>query len=394
MIKIKELFVPFVIVLSGSLIPFVFSDSMDKWLLVTLFFLMLCVYRFSARAGRIDFVYYLAIIIFATMTCISNLDLDSLGTYAGLAVRLSIGFFVCLILSPQQFFAVYARFFYLYAWVSLVFYISGAIFPDLIFSLPITHNDAGTGYRHIFIYFYQGVDSWNYRNAGLFWEGGAYASFLFFALLISLHLRSTASKILVILMAILSTGSTIGIASSIVILIASDRLGIKQKLYSILLFLCLIPMSFDIFVDIFISKFDENNISYLDRSIGMIADLILFMSSPFFGLGFSEYNSRFPNVANSLGAFSPTSTNSFTGMLAVFGFFYTILVFLPILLFLSKQSMSGIQAVAVTLSVIMIYSSQGLVNFPLSYIFLFYGVRMLKAPVIVNYNLCQHMLRS
>jgi hypothetical protein len=305
-----------------------------------------------------------------------------------------MGFLVCMLLSPQQFFVAYAKFFYYYAWLSLAFYGFGVLFPNFILTLPTAYNDAGTGYRHLFIYFYQGLDSWNYRNAGLFWEGGAYGMFLFFALLMSLCLGLEAKIIIVIFFSILTTGSTTAIAASVLIILASNRFGARQKFYSFLIFFSLSPLASDILIDIFISKFSGENISYLDRSVGMAADLRLFASSPLFGLGFSEYNSEFNDIAISLGAFAPTSSNSFTGLLAVFGGFYTTLIFFPILFLYVKQSSNGFQAVVIGFAVIVMYSSQGLVYFPLSYVFLFYGVRAINGARITDFSSRKQTLGS
>lgn len=378
MIKGKGIIVLCVIVLSGSLIPFLFSVSMSGWLFATLFFLSFYAYRYNSNVNNAAFVYYLVLSLLLLITCVVNLDLDSFGTYFGVIARLTIGLLVCSIISPRLFFIIYSNLFYYYAIISLLFYGGGALSPDYILTLPIAYNDAGTGYRHLFIYFYQGVESWNYRNAGLFWEGGAYSAFLCLALLSSLYIKFPAKRIFIILITIFTTGSTTGIAASTLILLASKRFAVKHKFYSIVFLLTTLPFVLDIVENIFIVKFAEENISYLDRSIGIVSDLMIFIANPMFGSGFSKYNQVFQDIANSLGAFAPTSSNSFTGILAVFGILYAILVFAPIIFLFYKLGHGRLRSLLNIVGVVLIYSSQGLVYFPLSYMFLFYGIYFIK----------------
>lgn len=378
MIRGKGIIVLFVIVMSGSLIPFLFGVSMSGWLFASSVFLLLYAYRHNEQVSSSAFAYYLLLSLLLLISCVVNLDVDSLGTYLGIIVRLTIGLLVCSIISPRLFLSFYSNFFYYYAIISLIFYSVGALSPDYILTLPITYNDAGTGYRHLFIYFYQGIESWNYRNAGLFWEGGAYSAFLCLALLSSAHINFSTRRIFIILLAILTTGSTTGIAASILIMLASKRLEVKHKFYSIALLLAALPFILDIIENIFIAKFVDDNISYLDRSIGIVADLIIFIANPMFGSGLSKYNEVFQSIANSLGAFAPTSSNSFTGILAVFGILYAILIFTPIMFLFYKLGDGRLRSFINIVAVVLIYSSQGLVYFPLSYIFLFYGIYFIK----------------
>lgn len=374
MFKGSGIIVLCIIILSGSLIPFLFTVSMVGYLLAILLYLFIYAFKYNSTVSSSAFIYYLILSLFLLTTAVLNLDIESSGTYFGVIIRLTIGLLVCSTITPMRFFCIYGNYFYYYAILSLIFYGFGVLFPDYILTLPITYNDAGTAYRHLFIYFYQGVDTWNYRNAGLFWEGGAYSAFLFFALLSSLHFRFAAKKIFILLLAIFTSGSTTGIAASVLILLASNRLLVRHKLYFVAYLIAIIPFFWDIVDNIFIAKFAEENISYLDRTVGVAADLMIFLANPAFGSGFSKYNENFYGIANSLGAFAPTSSNSFSGILAVFGMLYAILIFSPIMALFYKFGHSKICSILYIIAVVLIYSSQGLINFPLTYVFLYYGI--------------------
>lgn len=132
--------------------------------------------------------------------------------------------------------------------------------------------------------------------------------------------------------------------------------------------------SLDIFNSILWDKFNGENISGVDRITGQLADIELFLSAPIFGVGFAEYLGSFERIAYSLGAFAPTSTNSFTGLLALNGVLYSLLLFLPMFYFFIFCEIETRERVAMIAVYILLLSSQGLFNQILFLTILFYGL--------------------
>ncbi|MBU2710377.1 hypothetical protein [Zooshikella harenae] len=381
---ITKLFVAASIILSGSLIPFIFSDGYGLWLLCFLFTLLLIAYQKKSKITLIGAFSYLILVSFLLLFPLLQLDFESLGETFGIIVRLSIALLFCSIIPFSRFVTAYAQFFYIYAFISLIFYIYGLIYEHFIYLLPVSHNDAGTGYRHLFLYFYQGVDYWNYRNSGLFWEAGAYAVFLCFALLFSLANEFNKYKVIVIVLAIITTGSTTGILSCSLMILFARKIKLSRKIVGVVVIVLISLPLLDVAESIFISKFSEENISFVDRSVGIMANLSIFLSSPIFGVGLSNYKESFQETAVLLGAYTPTSSDSFTGLLALYGFFYTIAVFFSIFYALIKLSKKILNPLVAFLSIAILYASQGLVNFPISYILLFYGLQLVYLSFKLN----------
>jgi len=293
------------------------------------------------------------------LLCIHN-DFDRITEYSGFVGRFLIAFIVTALISKDTFVKAYTNIIVYYSIISLIMYAIGFAFPSFILSLPISFNDAGTGYRQILFYFYQGIDLWNFRNAGIFWEAGAYQVFLSIALIFEVFLiKGSVFRILVLFVAIATTISSIGIVVLTIIsfvLLFSIKSIFRYPLF-ILLALCIwLSGVFDALV---LVKFYGNNISGIDRLSGQLADLQLFLRNPLFGVGVNEYNEAFKEVAYSLGAVQPTSSNSFTGMLALNGLLYSAVFFLPMLGFFFNIPIKFKEKVTMLLIFVLLLCSQG-----------------------------------
>lgn len=215
-IKIQYLVVALAIVLSGSLIPFVFSNSYSSSLFAFLGLLACLIlamrdFKFSTNST----IYLLLLIVYLLFLMFYRLDFDNLQSYQGMIFRLLLAFLVTNLVSKKNFIEIYTNVVVVYSLLSLVMYAIGIVYPDFIHLLPISFNDAGTGYRHLYVYFYQGIDVWNFRNSGLFWEAGAFQVFVSLALLfeffyLSLSRWSLIRKIILVT-TVATTASTVGI---------------------------------------------------------------------------------------------------------------------------------------------------------------------------------------
>lgn len=377
--KIQYFVISLTIVLSGSLIPFVFSNSYSLSLFVFLAFLV-CLVPILQSAGfsASSFSYLLLLAIFLVALLFYRGEFDKSQNYVGMMGRLLVAWLVTTLIAKKRFIEIYTDILVAYSAFSLVMYAIGLVYPGFILSLPVSFNDAGTGYRHLYIYFYQGIDAWNFRNAGLFWEAGAFQVFVSLALLFEFfylpHTRKSLIRKSILVATVASTASTVGIF--VLAILFATKMLTSRSLHSLLLLLALSVSLFtlDIFNTLLWDKFNGENISGVDRITGQLADIQLFLSAPMFGVGFSEYLGSFERIAYSLGAFAPTSSNSFTGLLALNGALYSSLLFLPMFgFFIFCEVQIGKRIVMLAVYVLLL-SSQGLFNQILFLSILFYGL--------------------
>jgi hypothetical protein len=267
-----------------------------------------------------------------------------------------------------------------YSAVAIIFFIIGFIFPNYIVNLPVAFNDAGTGYRHLIIYFYQGISSWNYRNAGLFWEAGAFQVFLMLALLFeSFIINGKRYRRLILISCMLTTLSTLGVAIVLVYLIAffSKRPRLSHFVLPTIclpLFLFYAPIR-----DLVLAKFSSGHSSGSERLIGQIADIQIFTESPLFGVGLDNYSSYFDQIATQLGAYIPTSTNSFLGMLSLNGIIFSSVVFICYTSFFFFLKIRFELKVFIYLFFSLVLCTQGITNQLLFICLVLYGMRDILA---------------
>jgi hypothetical protein len=359
--SIKLILVTILIILSGSLIPFIFSKSYAPFLISFFVLLTFLVFRRKRELNLLTSGYFILLLLFQLGLLLIRSEYIFIKEYSGVLIRLVIVFLFTRLIHINEFKILYTKIIYYYSIISLVFYFYGVFFLKSILNLPIMYNDAGTGYRHSFIYFYQGIKLWNFRNSGLFWEGGAFVVFLTFALVFQrFYLKRNIKREIILILTILTTLSTVGYA--IILLYFVSRLNFK-KLYHILLFtiVSLLAVLTHFVQDIFINKFDGKNISGIDRLTGQIVDLKLFSDSPIIGVGYTRYLTEFRELAFALGSIAPTSTNSITGLLALNGFIYTVLIFTPFFLFFWRGHSKTLSILRL-LMIVLVIISQGIFN--------------------------------
>jgi len=376
---IKHFLVICSIFLSGSLLPFVFSSGYSSFLLLFTGLLTFIVFVLHKTTYKVNFLIFLFLIIaFLGILFFIREDFQSVSTYFGFYFRFFIAFLLVSLIDRDFFIRSYTNFFVYYGFFSLIMYVIGLIFPEFIYSLPTSYNDAGTGYRHLYIYFYQGIELWNFRNAGIFWEAGAFQVFLVLALIFeSFILKGNKIRRIILILSIISTFSIIGIV--ILGLFVGLFLFNKKSKMAFLTPILLIPLVLTngYIQDIMDAKFAGNHSSGNERLVGQIADIKVWTDYPLFGAGLERYEQVFKAYGYELGAEIPTSTNSFTGMMALNGLLYSLLIFTSLFLFVFSLKISLKEKLLISLIFILLLSSQGVLNQILFLCLIFYGVQSL-----------------
>lgn len=367
------------IFLSGSLLPFVFSSGYSSFLLLFTGLLIFIVFILHKITYKVNFLIFLFLIIaFLGILFFIREDFQSVSTYFGFYFRFFIAFLLVSLVSRDFFIRSYTNFFVYYGFFSLIMYIMGFISPEFIYNLPTSYNDAGTGYRHLYIYFYQGIELWNFRNAGIFWEAGAFQVFLVLALIFeSFIIKGNTSRRIILILSIISTFSVIGIV--IIGLFIGLFLSNKKSKMTFLIPLLLVSLVLTngYIQEMIDSKFTGTHSSGNERLVGQIADIKVWTDYPLFGAGLEKYEQVFKAYGYDLGAEIPTSTNSFSGMMALNGLWYSLFIFSSLFLFVFSLRISLKEKLLVSLIFILLLSSQGVLNQILFLCFLFYGIQNL-----------------
>lgn len=162
---------------------------------------------------------FIVMSIFALIVPIFNSD--SVTTYLGVIIQLLIGLLVAASIDPVIFRKVYVKVILFFATASLAFFLIGMIAPNVAFVFPYIEGEASVDYYNAFIYVFMQPKGYSHfllttRNAGICWEPGCYQSFLNIALLFLLdgwkngEIEPSFKKLLVLVVTIITTGSTTG----------------------------------------------------------------------------------------------------------------------------------------------------------------------------------------
>lgn len=324
----------------------------------------------------------------------------SFRTFAGTFVRLLFAYFVIKILSTD-FDRIFSNMILFFSVISLVFY-SLYLFPGVteyivtniapFFESPF--KDESGFYEqtpNIIIFTYDlyervGLDQDFYRNAGPFWEAGAFACFLNIAILFNVIRGDSIFSIrnIILIITLISTVSTAGYIALLVLIFFSVTTSKNAKFKFVLFFIVPI-MGYQVYNQFsFMGEKVQENIVYgqsaytdatTSRIGSAIADLGDFYESPLIGWGRGE--SRYGGRQYSYFNIQMHRNNGVTILLVTYGIFififYFYMYYRSFLAMCKYYNNSTILATGSLLVFLVIGFSQGLFLLPF-----FYGILFLS----------------
>jgi hypothetical protein len=209
------------------------------------------------------------------------------------------------------------------------------------FNLPTVTNVNGQVYTNGIVFFIlQPLESIGFRNCGIFWEPGLFASFLIVALIFEMYFKFGKMNLLNLLLftlGILSTLSTAGyVALFFVFALLLCRDSKNNNIWAPLTLMILagfLYCYFDVIIQFLLVynyhlfiKLVAMSGSGSTRLFGPLLNLAIFKSYPVFGAGFYEANNLYIQNMFSFDANAQTSTSTyFMAALGGFGVLYTCL---------------------------------------------------------------------
>lgn len=295
----------------------------------------------QVRVNKYFYVYIgLMVLLQAFQTMVYHVF--PLKTFFGEYLR--IGFAVlALSMLGQRFFELFIRFVYIFAVISLWFFIPSLLIkgfaPFMIHNVanhtlaPFVNNDEGlyVNKENIIIYNFGQIDL--NRNSGFYWEPGAHGGFLLIALFLNLFYRketllSKYNKIfLVTILTTLST--TTYLAVFFIVLVYLREFFLRRPALSIFIILLLIPLSFLLYNKLeFLNKKIDKQIEYSNKGVpgesrfnSFLADLRILSEHPFIGTG-RNIEMKFGKNYYNIGARQTHRNNGLGVLLSTYGIFF------------------------------------------------------------------------
>lgn len=256
-----------------------------------------------------DVFIFLLILLFTISTILINGD--QLFDYIIFYIVLISAFFFSRIFSFETFIHSYVKIIYFISVFSLLTFTVLVVAPSLLEIFPKYTNSVGLNVNNIF--FSVTYNSTYFKsNYGLFWEPGAYQTFLNISLFLELFIfeKIDVKRIIVLIVTILTTFSTTGYIGMILLIITylvsittinSNNIKVIAVIIiagiSGFFLISLLPdnIIFKLFgkLEILYNSSIYNNSSYISTNIRMNsvkAVISSFIKNPFFGVGFSNLN--------------------------------------------------------------------------------------------------------
>lgn len=233
-----------------------------------------------------------------------------------------------LLVDTLLLFEIFSNIMYVISIYSLITYVVSCIVPSVIYIFPSTYNINGLMAFNVGLSFVN-INNYLIRNMGLFWEPGAFQTYLVFAILFEKYKYNLSRpiRIFVFMLAIISTWSTVGIINLFlltIVIVIESKCKICVIIYAFLL--AIIFMFYEylpevikhfifgkIYDFIFLNSTEVTSASV--RYDSTIYPFYAFLSHPFIGIGYVGLEKSIP-TAHSM------TTNTILNWFAVYGIIY------------------------------------------------------------------------
>ena len=322
------------------------------------------------RITRKGITVWFLLTVFSVFAQIVNLDFD-ITTAIATSILVIFAVSNSIIISRQIFEEIFVKIMTWISALSLIIYMVALVIPGFVGSLPVF---SGTGeYPTIGYVFFLPArshisSSILIRNEGMFCEMGIFACLIIFAIIIILNDEKKQNKfsLIILLVTLMTTLSTTGVLSVILLFPEIYRKYFKGSAISVLLVIALVGVLLikgDVITKVLFSKLNPESQdfgSFYIRFSGTINDLKICLNNPW-GIGINKYLS-----------YNNGSANTITYLSAIYGILFGVLMLWGCMRFFcrNKKMLFGFFRM---LSIIICLSTQGMTTYPLFYLFVIYG---------------------
>ncbi|MBR6509601.1 MAG: hypothetical protein IKT38_03245 [Clostridia bacterium] len=291
----------------------IFFVSFNYKLYITMLFAVSFVFflisnEFRVSMLRQDIIRVLFLFICILFVLLLN-GVTAYSSYIAIFLQIVAAYFISNSISRAEFEKKYINIISFFAAVSLVCHCVFLISPSIALNFPMTIGDGSTNYYNAYIHVFQSAQGYSSyvpfkRNAGIFWEPGAYQAFLnlglFFILAKEEQLtKKEVVKIILLIMAIITTYSTTGYIIMAILLLryAGSLCKFLAKHSNIAIVVGVVFLVFMIIISkyglsSFMSQKLENEFSdgvFLNRLFLDDINIILEKPLNFLGISFERY---------------------------------------------------------------------------------------------------------
>lgn len=358
----------FIILNSGSILSKISPFDKIFFALSVFLFIFLSFYLNKIIFEKKLFYYCFVLFILSVSSFIINFDFYSYLTYINFNISIFLAYYVFLLLKIDEIVSFLISFILILALSSLV----GYYLSDYMGFLKYNFEFRDQLYNYY--WFYGGIDGVDFRNFSIFVEPGVFQIYLVFVLILLIFFRKRIGikyylTLFFIFLAIFTTKSTSGYILAILFMgILFFRLSnsFYWKILSLPISFIVIyyfSLLFQVKDNLNDKLYGSQQLSFLTRMQSTEADLSIFSSNWFSGVGFGNYLTEMQMK----GYYVDAATNTYTQILAIFGVFSLIVLLLPVFILIGKKSKELIYILTVILFLLFSYYNQPFVLYPFLY---------------------------
>lgn len=344
--------------------------------------IFICFSKSTPRLNTLSpaFCLFLFLIVLATTTTFFNPSPANFFSNFKFLFLVFFCFTLVICYRPTVLIKLYMEIIYWVCVISLFgyFIVNGLALYEMF---PLVYNSNDIAYRSAF-FFYSFDGFLSFRNIGVFWEPGVFATMIYFALMLDIYFKYNSYKTfqLVLIVSLITTFSSAGFILFLLYLVflvlnSSVRFNFKEVFLYVIVVSVLVAVTYtmmdivsNVGVDpmrVFnkISSYEDNE---SHRLMSPTLSLNLFLEKPFFGWGMVDGMLKYVEIGN----ISLTSTSTY--YLMAFGVLGSLLIIIPIIFFSTMYSFSFLERMLLFVSYFFIQNKEPHVYFSLSYIVLFY----------------------
>lgn len=291
------------------------------------------------------------------------------------------GFVISKYYEKKEFANVFCNVVYVVSIVAIILEVLIYIMPNLVSSLPTIINTAGVQFKAFFIGSIDLRQSGFYRAGGIFWEPGAFATYINIAFFLELFYckKRNKKRIAIYSIALFLTLSTTGYIALFTLLlfyalfggtIESNKIKNSLALLLILAILVTIVFSNSFLYDSLFGKLINKTSTTNVRIAGIIGGFQIAMTNPIVGV-FSN------NISDMIRKFQPQSggmlTNTIVYQFAAYGVVFGVLYTLRCFRMFFRKDRNIVLSIGVCVFFVLIFISETFFSF-IPYILPFYNL--------------------
>lgn len=331
------------------------------------------------------------LVFLSLMTISSLINHENIVTYISRILSVMLGYIICRYIRSEQFYKCFDKSMVIISISSLIMEFIAYVLPQLLSLLPKVYNTADKLHYSFFLsslYQKNNIGTSLIRANGIFWEPGAFAIYLIFALFIQLFAMKTANvkTVVLYLITLFFTFSTTGYITVSVLLLtyifSNKSSGLSKRLKAIfiaiivaVLFISFYAENSELYSKVF-SKLTSGTSSATTRYSSIYNGIKVIFDHPLLGVAsqsqsyMSDYVASVGNQYSNGGNIIANTVISYT---VNYGVMFGLLFLIGHYKFSKQYANSFLESTLIFFTFLLAYAGERFFSF-LPFIFVFYGL--------------------